>query len=212
MHVPLSAPSSPLSLRFDRNIPGAGSISLGRRLERHGTGSRRAGIVKLGLVRFLRLSFEGDPEALDQLAVANGNQLRELRLIIGRVVDVLGAVLLVAPKHVTAQSIACGSDLFEKGYEVAAQRLDPAERDVVGLPEHLVKSKSIQAQTGAPDFPHDVFGEVGDVSFLVIEVFRQSPDQSIELVVAHAEVQRVSNRLDKIELPILADRAEQYIL
>jgi hypothetical protein len=39
-------------------------------------------------------------------------------------------------------------------------------------------------------------------------MFGQTLNQKIELLVTHAEVQRISNRLGKIELPILAKAAE----
>ena len=84
---------------------------------------------------FLLLYFENKPEAIDQLSVPDPNKLCQFRCIIGRVVAVLGSVLLLRAKQVCPQSVVCGSDPLKKCHQVGAKRFNSAKEDVISRAE-----------------------------------------------------------------------------
>jgi hypothetical protein len=94
-----------------------------------------------GSRRLAKLIFEREPEARDQVAIANGNQLCEFRRVItSNHGAMLRAIAFALSQHLIAQGVSRDSDSLKKP-EVSAKRLDAGKKDVVSLPEYFVESK-----------------------------------------------------------------------
>ena len=123
---------------------------------------------------------------------------------------VLRNVLLVRTEHVIPQFIGCCADPLEEADQILSQSFKSAEKYVVRISEHVVETEGIVADSGAANSAHCLFGNVRNVSPVVVNLLGQHLDQNIESFVVDTEIQEVSNATYKTEPSVLAHPGDQY--